>query len=556
LTIPLSKRNRISPILHKIRLSEKGEIKVKKLCAVFMAFCLVILPSAFIYADNDEAGQEGLESIEVVKDETVYANLNYDGSVDSIYVVNRLEAPYTGIYTDYGSYSEVRNLTCTAKPTVENNKVSWKLTPNPRGFYYQGTLPKGQGNLPYVISITYKLDGNTVKPEEIVGKEGKIELNIGVKPNNSAKKYFLDNFMLQIQVPISLDNNYNIQAPGASKALVGRTITLAYMILPGTEKEYTIKYDTACFELDSMTMTSTFMDINDFIDIDLDTDKIKEDVNKMSDGTGELIDGTEKLKDGLEQLHNGIEKLSDGGKQIKDASRQLKNGVSDYTSGVSQLAESAGDISSGLEQLAAEGLALSNGFTQLKNGIEAFINPYISSPFLPEETKQQLFMLKQQLGDFENGISQYTGGIAAISSGMTDYSQGISQLSAQSESLVKGLSALSDGISKLSGGLSEMAGETKSLPGNVQSLIDGQTALKDGIDQSMSLFDDLEAELGLTNQTEAVPVSFVSDEIAPRSVQFIIQTPELHTADDNEPVDIAPEAKKSFWEKLLDLFRL
>ncbi|HHY81171.1 MAG TPA: hypothetical protein GX505_00615 [Clostridiales bacterium] len=528
---------------------------MKKLTASLLVLCLIMLPSAFTYADTMQASQQANVIENIVKDETIYANLDHDGSVSSIYVVNRLETPSEGIYTDIGSYTEITNLTNLAEPVVENDRITWKLSADPKGFYYQGAVAPGQGRLPFEISINYKLDGKSVKPDEIIGKSGRVEINIKAKPNAEAKKYFHDNFMLQIQVPISLDNNFNIQAPGSSTALVGRTATLAYMVMPRTEKEYTIQFDTAYFEMSGMTMTSTYININDFIDIDLDTDKLKDDVQQMSDGTGELIEGTQKLKDGLEELHAGIKKLSDGGKQIKGSSKKLKDGVSEYTSGVSQLAESAEEISSGLKQLAIEGLGLSNGFTQLKEGIVTLIAPFASSPMLPGNLKEQMLALQQQLTDFDEGLSQYANGIAAMSNGFSDYYQGISQLSQQKEKLVKGLSALSDGISQLAGGLSELSGKTESLPSNVQSLIDGQSALKDGIDQSMSLFDELEEELGLNSQVENKPVSFISDEVTPRTVQFIMQTPELRSENDDEPIDSQPEERKSFWEKLLDLFR-
>ena len=46
----------------------------------------------------------------LVKDETVYAVLGYDGAAGSVYIVNHIDTLKAGVYTDYGAYSEVSPL--------------------------------------------------------------------------------------------------------------------------------------------------------------------------------------------------------------------------------------------------------------------------------------------------------------------------------------------------------------------------------------------------------------------------------------------------------------
>lgn len=57
----------------------------------------------FAAADNTE------------KDENIYVNLNQDGSVAGIYVVNEFELKEDSKIVDYGTYDEVRNLPQTVK---------------------------------------------------------------------------------------------------------------------------------------------------------------------------------------------------------------------------------------------------------------------------------------------------------------------------------------------------------------------------------------------------------------------------------------------------------
>ena len=75
-------------------------------------------------------------SPERLKDENVYVNLNEDGSVSGIYVVNEYTSQNAGTVTDYGDYETVKNLTTDEEINLSGNKVTADV---PEGkFYYQG----------------------------------------------------------------------------------------------------------------------------------------------------------------------------------------------------------------------------------------------------------------------------------------------------------------------------------------------------------------------------------------------------------------------------------
>ena len=82
-------------------------------------------------------------------------NLNQDGSVDGIYVVNAYLLDKETDIVDYGKYDSVKNLTTDA----EINKKGIPLPPQRRKgkFFYQGNLKTKE--LPWEISIDYYLDG-------------------------------------------------------------------------------------------------------------------------------------------------------------------------------------------------------------------------------------------------------------------------------------------------------------------------------------------------------------------------------------------------------------
>jgi hypothetical protein len=99
------------------------------------------------------------------KEEVVYGILGTDGSVENIYVVNILSG---GSVTDYGGYSKIVNLTTSEKINQSGDMITADTSAD--RLYYQGTLESKE--LPWNISILYKLDGRDIKSGELAGKSG------------------------------------------------------------------------------------------------------------------------------------------------------------------------------------------------------------------------------------------------------------------------------------------------------------------------------------------------------------------------------------------------
>ena len=83
------------------------------------------------------------------KEEVVYINLKDDGTADNTYVVNIFEKPLKGNILDYGSYSQLRNLTTTEEIKQEGDQIS--LHTQAEKLYYQGSLQNAK--MPWNISI-------------------------------------------------------------------------------------------------------------------------------------------------------------------------------------------------------------------------------------------------------------------------------------------------------------------------------------------------------------------------------------------------------------------
>ena len=127
---------------------------LKKVVAILLVAVLMvgIIPiSAFAASENTP------------KEEVVYINLNADGSVKEINVVNIFDLNADGKIIDYGKYESVRNMTTTDKIGYANETVT--IDAKSGKLYYEGKLSSKV--MPWNISIKYYMDGKEYKASEI-----------------------------------------------------------------------------------------------------------------------------------------------------------------------------------------------------------------------------------------------------------------------------------------------------------------------------------------------------------------------------------------------------
>ena len=164
--------------------------KYKKIMAVTMCGALAAGMVLSVYADEA-----------AVKDENVYVNLNGDGSVADVYVVNEYMLDADTDIVDYGEYSSVENLSSEEEIIKKGDKVT--VEADQGKFIYQGSLENAV--LPWIISISYTLDGKKVTAEELAGADGKLEIHVDIKENPDSDDTFFDNYLMQATVTLNTD---------------------------------------------------------------------------------------------------------------------------------------------------------------------------------------------------------------------------------------------------------------------------------------------------------------------------------------------------------------
>lgn len=327
----------------------------KKLCALALAvlMCLSLtMPAAAAEVQENTPKQE-----------VVYINLNSDGSVKDITVVNIFDMNEGGQFIDYGDYTALRNMTSNDEIHFENDTV--RIDSAAGKLYYEGTL--SENTMPWLISIRYYMDGVEYKGEELAGMSGALKITMSVRQNQDCDSTFFQHYALQAS--FSLDTNLceNIAADGATQANIGRSRQLTYTILPAQETDITITADVNDFEMDPVSINGLKLALDIEIDnmdsdlLDGSLNEISDAVEALDDGAQELLDAAGELQDGMSELQSGAQNLKIGTDDAVTGAKELRDGAAGLQSGITEAYSGARSLNSGLSNLAGNNSALTSG---------------------------------------------------------------------------------------------------------------------------------------------------------------------------------------------------
>ena len=281
----------------------------KKALAVMLAASMLLSAPMTAFAAEEE---------NTPKQEVVYVNLNHDGSVSDIYVVNIFDLDQKGQIVDYGSYTALRDMTSTAEVGYDNGKVT--IDADAGKLYYEGTLDSKV--MPWKFDIHYYIDGKEYSPEEIGGKSGALKITMTVRKNDECSGSFFEDYAVQASFTLDTNQCSNIIAEGATQANVGKNKQLTYTILPGKEEDILITADVQDFEMPSIAINGVSMSLNVEVDDEELMDQVYElldGIKKLDDGAGDIKDGVDEVQDGVENdLQSGVTELNDGAGELHD----------------------------------------------------------------------------------------------------------------------------------------------------------------------------------------------------------------------------------------------
>ena len=396
----------------------KKNVKAVTCAALSM---LLVNSGMVLYAKDDET----------VKDETVYAMLNSDGSVDQ-------EIVSSWLHNDNGirnikeqlDLSNVKNVKSDEKPEVSGKTYTWNADSN--DIYYEGTSTKT-----VQVRVTYKLDGKEISGKDLIGKSGKLEIHISLK-NTQSKTVNVNGRQTRIHpfymgagvLDLSTDHFSNVKCENGKVLSEGNNTMVAFISVPGLQDTLESCGVTGAKELpmqDDITITCEAKDfelgpIMFAMTPEVPVDKLK-DINSMDD----LTKGLDELTNASAQLLNGTSQLSEGTATFQGKMQELVNGVPTLTNGVSALKNGTQELVSGSTRLYSGLQNLHTGMNQAKKGTA------------------KLNKATDGLGTLVSGVDEINTNMQALAKGLQD---GSNELNASlSDEMLKNLT---DGLGNVS----------------------------------------------------------------------------------------------------------
>lgn len=373
-----------------------------------MATCLsvpMVAPSVLANEENTE------------KEEVVYVNLNGDGSVEDIYVVNIFNPSESGKIYDYGRYKTVRNMTGTQEIHYKADEIS--MDASNEKIYYEGQLETKE--IPWNIKVRYFLNGKEYSADKMIGKSGDLKIQVSITENEELESNFFDQYALQATFLLDTNQCTDIIAEGATIANVGHDKQLTYTLLPGKGGEFTIEATVEDFEMEAMAINGVPLNLNIEIEDEELLGKVTElidAIDQLDDGASALAQGSSDLESGANgQLKEGTTALEEGAHTLQDGAAALKEGGTSLQGGAQTLTQGATTLSTGLE-------SLNQGVLSVQTALNTLNQQSSSLTGGSSAIKSALLQIQTALDNF----SVTTDDLSALSTASTEVKTGIDTL--------------------------------------------------------------------------------------------------------------------------------
>ncbi len=215
-------------------------------------------------------GQGGLP---VEKQETVFVNLNPDGSTRQIIDSNWLKNSRANAEViDETALRDVKSISLAEYSRIEDGKIVWR--PNGEDVYYQAETDK---KLPVDVNIDYQLDGQPIMADQLAGKSGRVSIALSFE-NHSQSQYEINGKTETISTPfttvamIGLPNDVfsNIELENGKIFSDGNNQVATFIGFPSLSDALKLK-DPALSNIVSINLPDRFVINADVVDFDLAT---------------------------------------------------------------------------------------------------------------------------------------------------------------------------------------------------------------------------------------------------------------------------------------------
>ena len=259
----------------------------------------------------------------LTKEETVYAKLDEKGDIKNVSISEHLYDYKDNLIKDKSILKDIKNINGNEKFSKDGNDLLWETKGN--DIYYKGMYEK---ELPIDVDVKYYLDGKESNVNDILGKKGKIKIELNYK--NKAYKFInINGTMEKIYVPYMIattsilnnSDNKNIKVTNGKIIDNGLSSIVMAISSPGLYEslkidklremnKVVITYDTDYFELNSIYSVATTDMFDEKIDMFSDINNLYSSINLLQSNMDTIVEASRKLSDGSKQMNIGITELN------------------------------------------------------------------------------------------------------------------------------------------------------------------------------------------------------------------------------------------------------
>lgn len=453
----------------------------------------------------------------LTKNETVYSKIDTNGNVIKTTVTDKLiNDNKLDTITDLTDLDKIINLSNNNTFNKDNNQITWNTSGN--NLTYQGTSNK---ELPISINISYKLDGNSITVDDLLGKSGHVDITLKYTNNernlvyvNGTNTYLYTPFIVTMGTIIKDTDATNLKITngkiinnGLSNILVGISAPGLYESLNMYELKdldtITISYDTTSFNLPTIynVATSKLLEDNDLsIFNKLNTltsasTSLKENIDALTEGSNKLLESSITLNNGTSQIYQNLSYVNQKLKEINEGAINLDNGLNDIINTLNKVKESLNNSSNDesigkLKLLIDTDLNTANNLKAMNDTLKANYEEYNLKNITYKEAitadpTMNLYNLKLAYeNNYENNnqlITLLNSNASALTETLTTLNNIDTEISNMLSTLTTYLEKAHDGSTELANGTTALSTGVNTLTTKVEELYNGTTALSEGI---------------------------------------------------------------------------
>jgi len=506
----------------------------------------------------------------LMKDETVYAKLDKNGNVENV-LVNDYLNNYSSldILEDYSDLKDIINLSGDEKFTYLDSKLT--LEANGKDILYQG---KSEKDLPVNENISYKLNGEDISLDDLLGKKGNVEITIKYT-NKEAHEMWINGRYDTVYTPfvvataLKLDTAYNknINVTNGKATFNGNSYLIASISVPGIYEslgldsfkdldKVIINFDTTNFMLPNIYTVITpklieDADLNIFSKMDdmfYNIDELQKNMNILEESSKVISNNLGTVSEGMDEVYNALN-------SVINSVTELKQGTETLDSSLKSILDTINYSRNILSNEESESI-LSKAkmvYDMDKQTIEALM--------INEEQNRELITLLSYnmnvIETFLNSISDILGSLDNMSFSVKDIlsslSNGASKINMGVGSLLEGMTVLTNNIEKLNVGVKELSnGANEFVVGMEKFNKEGINTLSSYADKGSYLSSKIKKLTELSNNYTTFTSSNISSKDASTKFIYVVDSVKIK---ENKNKTSKSEDKETFIDRVKNLFK-